>query len=85
MKGGDGLDYDTSSLNSIQSRSISQAVIDHYKEKILEMEPEVCVGCVSSCETVLGGRHAVFTFTHIFYSLGCEGIKPPLSFKINWV
>ncbi len=34
---------DTSSLNSIQSRSISQAVIDHFKEKILEMEPEVCM------------------------------------------
>ncbi len=33
---------DTSSLSSIQSRSISQSVIDNFKKKVLEMEPEVC-------------------------------------------
>ncbi len=71
MRGGDRMDDDTSSLNSIQSRSISQAVIDHYKEKLFEMEPEVCV-CVC---VVLGNRLGkpsweadmqCFTFTLIF-------------------
>ncbi len=77
MRGGDRMDDDTSSLNSIQSRSISQAVIDHYKEKLLEMEPEVCV-CVSSWKTVLGSRLGrkicSVLLLLLFYSLGWVGL-----------
>ncbi len=69
---------DTSSLSSIQSRSISQSVIDNFKKKVLEMEPEVCFFFFffSFC---LGRQRAPVLFCCFTV---CVGLGPKL---IGWV